>query len=845
MKTDKTEIKTEHSIRHQIAPEYRDLFLDMLCKNLDVSVSILDEDLKYQFISNAAYKQLGISPEKLKVGDSLAKCHELMFQNGLLTSEILEKNKLSAEKQYQKLDVEKRQLVVLGNGTTHSHVRIPLPNNFTMSIAEDVSELVDKEVMLEKSLAIGSAGYWIYDFRTKKYRLSESLKSVIPKDLVANIDQNGILSIIHAEDRDRLRESIKNMPKTDDKFNVVGRGITIKGKTVWSRTQAELVRGPSGKPIQIWAFVKDITEYKEQSEALEKAKDDAIAASIAKSEFLANMSHEIRTPMNGILGMAELLAGSDIDDRQRDFVNVINSSASALLTIINDILDFSKIEARALELDPMPFDLKSAVNDVAALLVPKACEKGLELIIDYAPKLPKYFIGDGGRIRQVLTNLIGNAIKFTKKGHVSVLVDVSEPQNGKSVIRVDVKDTGIGIPEDKVNHIFDKFTQADGSTTRLYGGTGLGLAISKSIVEMMDGRVGLESVLGQGSTFSITVPLPLDEDHKTVHFDSQSIKGKRALIIDDISINRQVLSEQLQSWGLSTHCVENGVEGMEALKVAQGQSSPYNIILLDYLMPGLNGQEWAQIVHANTQIDCPPIVMLSSCDQPVSSKALRDIGIVSHNVKPVREARLHELIVNAIGDVSEEPQGKEVGQVLVDEDDLVNAITANLIQQKQQTDNTPIAQDSAAPVVEIESVESKTNRKVPILVAEDFALNQDVVRLMLAESDFEPIFANNGKEALEAFKREPNRFPAILMDVSMPVMDGYEASRLIKKHQQENGLRATPIIALTGHALKNDRQACLDAGMDDYLTKPVKQVELIGRLEQYAKTPAATLAIAS
>ena len=433
--------KSPKNMDDQIAPEYRELFLDMLCKHLDIGVSILDENLTYQFISSAAYDQLKLNPKELKVGDPLSHCHELLLKNGMLTPKIIEKNKLSQSNQAIKTgqgDGDVSHVVKLGDGSTQRHVRKSLPNKFTISISEDVSELVEKATMLEKSLAVGMAGYWIYDFRTKHYQLSESLKSVLPRELVSNINKRGILSIVHPDDRNEIREALRQMTHTGDKFRVVGRGITIKDRTVWTRTLAELVRDPSGKPIQIWAFVKDITEEKKQAEALEKAKDDAIAASIAKSEFLANMSHEIRTPMNGILGMAELLAGSDIDEKQRDFVNVINNSASALLTIINDILDFSKIEARALELDPMPFDLKSAINDVTALLITKAQEKDLELVINYPPKLPQHFIGDGGRIRQILTNLIGNAIKFTDEGHITVTVNISEPHEGKCITRVDV-----------------------------------------------------------------------------------------------------------------------------------------------------------------------------------------------------------------------------------------------------------------------------------------------------------------------------------------------------------------------------------------------------------------------
>jgi len=320
-----------------------------------------------------------------------------------------------------------------------------------------------------------------------------------------------------------------------------------------------------------------------------QAKDKAIAASQAKSEFLANMSHEIRTPMNGILGMAELLSNSDVTERQQDFLNVINKSASALLTIINDILDFSKIEANAFELDHMAFDLKSSINDVTSILSMKAQEKGLELVINYPSSMCRGFIGDAGRLRQVLTNLLGNAIKFTEKGHITIDVDVAEPRNGISFINISVQDTGIGIEPDKIKSVFNKFTQADGSTTRMYGGTGLGLSISKAIIEMMDGRISVESTFGKGSNFSFKIPLPIDNNAKIKNYDTTNLIGKRALI----------LTEQLKQWNIEVDSVQDGVEAMAILKLKSEQKLPYDIILLDYLMPGMNGQAFIHDDYRN------------------------------------------------------------------------------------------------------------------------------------------------------------------------------------------------------------------------------------------------------
>jgi signal transduction histidine kinase/DNA-binding response OmpR family regulator len=869
----------QNDIERQIAPEYRDQFLDILCRHLDVGVAIMDENLVYQFMSDEAYRQLNITPSELGVGDHLSRCHELMFENGMLTQEIVEKNKLSSEDQAKAETSEgmiKRRLVQLGDGTTHHHVRKNLPGNFTISISEDVSDLVEKEQILERSLAIGNAGYWTYSFKTKKYQFSRSLKVYFGKEKINQIRKHGILSIVEDADKETFKEQMTNLVKNGGKFDVIGRSRTHKGNLRWHQTTAELICDPSGRPLQIWAFVKDNTRYKRQEMALEKAKDNAIAASKAKSEFLANMSHEIRTPMNGILGMAELLANTDINPRQKEFVNVINNSASALLTIINDILDFSKIEAGALELDPVPFDLKDAISDVTSLLVANAQNKGLELIIDYAPNLPRHFIGDGGRIRQVLTNLVGNAIKFTSEGHVAIRAKISDPRDGHCIIKLSVEDTGIGIPEDKLEHIFDKFTQADGSTTRVYGGTGLGLAITKSITEMMGGRVGITSEFGQGSVFSVQIPLPINTEVKQKPLNTASLAGKRALIIDDIKINRQIFSEQLASWGIESVSAEDGVEALKKLKQSQASGQTFDFVMLDYLMPGVNGIEWAQMVSQNDTVNVPPIIMVSSCDPTVSTSDLNDLGIFGHQIKPVRESRLHQSLVELVSlseqqlldttsvkqsvellpssrgrrdtfdielafrEDNETVKTQETNNTVQDTSDsaedatLENLLNVDAVQDEAKQEGEPTSQttddqDSAQTPART-GPRTLDNGKTEILFAEDFPLNQDVVRLMLADSPYQPLFVNNGKEAVDIYEADPDRFPVIVMDVSMPVMDGYEASRTIKKYQADNKLHHTPIIALTGHALKNDRQACLDAGMDDFLTKPVKQTELFDRI---------------
>ena len=774
-------------------------YLKILAKTLQSGVSILDEDMNYLFLSDSVYESVGATRDQLKPGDPLSKCHEIMVANGLFTDESLEGENLSANTQIQRNAAGEdtgTRLVTLGDGSTHRFVRKYLPCGKTVSIADDVSELVEKNKLLDTALKLGQAGYWSLDIATKTYTLSNSLYAFFGPDIGHKVQKSGIITMLHPEDRHLLKTALANAPKNGNRFEVTCRSKTYKGKERLATTMGEIIRDAKGKAIRIQAHVRDVTDTRKQAIELERAKDEAIAASQAKSEFLANMSHEIRTPMNGILGMAELLGGSDINERQREFVSVINNSASALLNIINDILDFSKIEAGAFEMDPVPFDLKSSINDVTSLVRTSAQEKGLELIINYATDLPKHFIGDAGRLRQVVTNLVGNAVKFTETGHITIDVDI-KPSRDIAICTLDVRDTGIGISPEKMNRIFDKFTQADGSTTRVYGGTGLGLTISKHIVEMMGGRMRVSSELGIGSSFGFRIPLPIDREAKSEAFDSALVVGKRVLIVDDIETNRNLFMEQMRAWGLKGDTAIDGVEALTKIRAAQDENRAYDLVLLDFLMPGMNGQEFAQLVSQTHSVKSPQIIMLSSCDQPVSTPSLIRMGIDSYLIKPVRERRLFDTIVRVLSNPSPQPAENDV-----------------IAPEPEPTPRVP--------------------QKQEILVAEDFALNQDVVKLMLGDTPFAPVFANTGQEAVDIYMENPNRFPLILMDVSMPVMDGHQATREIRAFEAENGLKAIPVIALTGHALKNDREDCLAAGMDDYLTKPVKQLQLIEKLEVYS-----------
>lgn len=776
--------------------------LSMLDQSLEVGISVFDEHQTYQYLNAGMFKQLGLTPDMLKVGDKLQVCHDLMIENGLLTPEIIAKNALSAKEHSERGNGQKfTGIMELADGRTMRLSRTKLPSGHTVSVSLDITELVEKESLLEDAMFLGKSGYWIYDLRTKKTTLSKTLKHFFSREMIEKIREQGMGAAAHPEDRHILPNAIKKALATNDRFKFEGRAMGRNGNVGINRTTGEILRDARGRPAKIRAFVKEISMEKARAQELSRAKDEAVQASRAKSEFLANMSHEIRTPMNGILGMADLLASTDIDDRQRDFVKVINNSAQALLTIINDILDFSKIEAGKLDLDPVPFDLKESINDVASLLGQSVRDKGLELVINYSPNLERYFIGDAGRIRQVVTNLLSNAIKFTKEGHVVIDVDVKAPRSDINVIKISVKDTGIGIEADKLGQVFKKFTQADGSTTRVYGGTGLGLSISKAIVEMMKGKMKVESEFGRGSSFSFAIPLPVDHQVQRVVYDTTVLQGRRALIVDDVDVNLHLLSEHLRAWQMETSVARNAHEALTILRNAKTRGEAFDLVLVDFLMPEMDGQMFAKAVQKDAGIDAVPIMMLSSCDQPASRKDLAAIGIKDFMTKPLKESRLHEALVRLLSTYGQAPK--------------TQATTPSKSAPKGQP----------APVA--------TGQKRPILVAEDFDLNQDVVELMLADSEFEPIFANNGQIAVDMYRENPGRWPLILMDVSMPIMDGYQATQSIIAFEQEHGLAHTPIIALTGHALKDDRQKCLDAGMDDYMTKPVKQDKLLKTLNAW------------
>jgi signal transduction histidine kinase/DNA-binding response OmpR family regulator len=562
--------------------------------------------------------------------------------------------------------------------------------------------------------------------------------------------------------------------------------------------------------VALWIFRPMETAirraFAQSAESLTKAE----AADRAKSEFLANMSHEIRTPMNGVLGMAELLAKTELSARQKTFTDVIVKSGNALLTIINDILDFSKINAGQLTLDPAPFRLAEAVEDVATLISARVAEKNLELIVRVDPTLPAFVVGDAGRFRQIITNLLGNAVKFTEKGHV--LVDVSgEIVDGIVRMKVKIEDTGIGIPAEKLQNVFEKFAQVDGSSTRRHEGTGLGLAISARLVDLMGGKIGVESEIGRGSAFWFGIDLPVH--HAYVEDDGvpMDVTGARVLVIDDNPVNREILLEQLRSWGFDCAAAESGAVGLAFLNRAAELGASVDCVILDYQMPGMSGADVAKAISADSRLSAIPVVLLTSVDQVDFGKLVLDFGIAAHLTKPARSAVLLGTVISSI-----QKARAQAGKARFEREPVPVSRPAKTVSAPAPA-FTVIRATPAKPAIAPDMAGNPM--PVDILIAEDNEINQLVFGQILSGLGLSYRIAGNGRTVVEMYRTLKPRL--ILMDVSMPEMNGFEATRAIRADEAARGAAHTPIIGVTAHALKGDRDKCIEAGMDDYLPKPV------------------------
>lgn len=553
------------------------------------------------------------------------------------------------------------------------------------------------------------------------------------------------------------------------------------------------------------ALEAQTAELARKSELLESARQSAETANRAKSQFLATMSHELRTPLNGVLGMTQLLSNTHLEPQQQRYARTAHSSAEVLLRLINDILDFSKIEAGKLELETIDFDFRHAVESVAELVAPQARRKALELACSIQPDIPRQLRGDPNRLQQVLANLASNAVKFTERGEVVIRAALEQQREQRLIVRFTVTDTGIGISPERIDRLFQSFSQVDSSTTRRYGGTGLGLAISRHLCALMGGQIGVESKPGQGSTFWCTMVLEKSPHQESEHpLLGTAPRDLRVLIVDDNATCREIVEQQLKSWGMRTQTAADGPAALAALSAAASAGEPFQLAILDFQMPGMDGEKLALAIKADPALTQTKLLLLSYLGEPLESSRLEAAGFADSLTKPVQQSNLLETILKTL-----------------------TGAMRNTASASPEAPRSPSSKKASGPV---------GKKRGRILLAEDNEVNQFFVSEILDNANFACDIVSNGQEAVQALLERP--YDLVFMDCHMPEMDGFQATQLIREKERAGllaGRRTTPlpIIALTANALAGDQEICLKAGMTDYLSKPFYPEQVVQTVETY------------